>query len=734
MSIWDFNDVEQSSQANAKPIWTLNLEDESETGEKEVLKWLVTEIERLRQDNRNRINEIQRHYKLYKGVSNDRLHRRNADRDDEYERVQIQRKVVINHLYDLTEQHVSRTAKYAPAVQFLPTNDEFHDKQAAKLAKRLFDHIKYVERLDDKVRKTTRYTKVGGEGYLFITWNPDKGEVSPAYQKALQEAGGEKIPQMDENGRPRQDDKGKTLYVEKEVRVGDVEYKIVRPEKLVFETRKDWDDVDYCFHFEEKQVDKVRADYPKRAAMIKPNLDERVEEYYDFTDKKNKSDTQIVTFYFKPSKYLAKGRVIKFTPETILESKPYTYDHKEWPFEMLSDIDIPGELHGRSFFTNARQITAQINNMTTMAVRNIKLCSAPKWFVPKGAVKMASLNNSTGIVQYQGGIAPQLMVPNTVAPEIFKIREELKQDVQQVSGVFGVSRGEPPAGVKAGVAMQFLNEQENERQTSAIAKYNEFIRRIASKTIKVCSQYYDESDERTISIIGKNDEYSRVPFDIKTLSRPFDVKIQNSSALPDSKAQKIQTVLDLAERFPGLVAEEQVADMIDIGQPEKWYDEATAATRTAERENEQLMDGERVIAEDYEYHLQHWRTHVTEIQKPGFRALPNSVQEALKDHVETHEMHMSDMAKKNPLYVQQLQILPQFPLFFVPDHMAPKISDEPVLDPKMEAGAMEQDMNAKMMEATETAKMDEEDEVARAMAAQEFEVQNNGLPPNQPMI
>jgi len=727
MSIWSFNDVEQSSQANAKPIWALNLDDNSETGQKEILKWLVTEIERLRQDNRNRINEIQRHYKLYKGVSNDRLHRRNADRDDEYERVQVQRKVVVNHLYDLTEQHVSRTAKYAPAVQFLPTNDEFHDKQAAKLAKRLFDHVKYVERLDNKVRKTTRYTKVAGEGYLFIEWDPDKGPVHKDYQKALEQYGANKIPQMDENGQPRLDDKGNPLYVEKEVHVGDVCYKVVRPEKLVFETRKDWEEVDYFFHFEEKIVDKVRADYPKKANEIKANLDERVEEYYDFSDKKNKSDTQVITFWFKPSKYLPKGRKIVFTPECLLENKPYPYEHNEWPFEKLTDIEIPGELHARSFFTNARQLTAQINNVTTMAIRNLKLCSAPKWFVPKGAVKLSSLNNNTGVVQYQGPVPPSLNVPNTIAPDLFNIRTELKQDVQQISGVFGVSRGEPPAGVKAGVALQFLNEQENERQTSFVAKYNEFIRRVASKTIKVCSQFYDESDERTIAIIGKNDEYSRVPFDVETLSREFDVRIQNSSALPESKAQKIQTVLDLSERFPSLVTEEQVADMIDIGQPDKWFDEATAATRTAERENEQLMDGEGIVAEEYEYHLQHWRTHVTEIQKPGFRSLPKNVQEALQDHVMTHEMHMDAMAKKNPMYLQQLQILPQFPLFYVPDHLAPKPSEEPVLDPTMDAGAGETNAKVQAATAQEEAKMQEEE--ADALKEAEFEVQMSG---NQP--
>jgi len=694
MSIWDSLDITADAQFNQKPIWTIKLDDPD--NEKNILKWLLTEIGKLRQENRNRQNEIYRHYKLYKGVSHDRMHRRNADRDDEYERVQVQRKVVINHLYDLTESHVSRTSRFKPSVQFLPTNDDFHDKQASKLAKRLFDHLSYLEHLDAKSRSAVRFSRVAGEGYLFIEWDPDKGPVSPKWT-AAKEQYGDKVPLLDANGNPEKDELGNEITIDKPVKIGDVCLKIIRPEMLMFDTKYEFDDAKFFFHTEECHVEELRADYPKKADQIKVNADERVEEYYATTEKRERTSTRKITFWYKPDKYLPKGRKIVFTPDVVLENKEYPYEHGEWPFERLTDIDIPGEMHARSFYINARQITAQINNLTTMAVRNIKLASSPKWMVPKGSVKLEQLNNNTGLVQYQGPQPPVLSTPSTIAPEIFNLRTMLKEDVQQVSGVHGVSRGEPPAGVKAGVALQFLNEQENERASSFIAKYNEFIRRVGDKMVKVCSQYYDESDERTIAVIGKNDEYSRVPFDMKTLSRPFDVRIQNSSALPESKAQRIQTILDLAERFPTLVGEDQVADMIDFGQADKWYDEATAAVRAAERENEMMMDSHVIQPAEYEIHLQHWRVHVTEIQKPGFVDLPAEVQDTIKDHVLAHEMLMSQISMKNPGYLEQLKTLPQFPLFYTPDHLAPQPDNEPVLDAKMEPGAIEQNMKAEQI-------------------------------------
>ena len=147
-----------------------------------------------------------------------------------------------------------------------------------------------------------------------------------------------------------------------------------------------------------------------------------------------------------------------------------------------------------------------------------------------------------------------------------------------------------------------------------------------------------------------------------------------------------------------MVDDEQVADMLDFGQSDKWYDEATAAVRAAERENEAIMEGDAREPEIYEYHLQHWRVHVTEIQKPGFYNLPKDVQERLKDHVLGHEMHMMTISKKNPTYLERLQVLPQFPLFFTPDHLAPKPVHEPVLDPKMDAGAVEADVKAQQIQ------------------------------------
>ena len=370
---------------------------------------------------------------------------------------------------------------------------------------------------------------------------------------------------------------------------------------------------------------------------------------------------------------MPKGRHIIFTPDVILKNTEHPYSHGEWPFERLASIQVPAEQYARSFYINARQIAAQINNLTTMILRNQKVVSAPKWMVPRGAVKLEQLNNDISIVQYQGPVEPRLAQANPTPSEVFGFRDALRQDLLQIAAAGGVNAGNPPPGIEAGVALQFLSEQENNRFNGDIAQYNEYVRRVAIKTLSVVSDFYKDDDQRTIAIVGKHDEFTRVGVDVSKLYKSFDVRIQNSSALPESKAARIQTILDLRREFgPGLVRDDIVVDLIDFGQSEKYFDEAAAAVRAAEVENEDQSEGKATDPQLWEYHIQHWTVHVTDIQKPGFRNLSKKIQEIKKNHILAHEMLMLDISKKNPQFLQQIATLPQFPLFFTPDEVAPK--------------------------------------------------------------
>ena len=145
--------------------------------------------------------------------------------------------------------------------------------------------------------------------------------------------------------------------------------------------------------------------------------------------------------------------------------------------------------------------------------------------------------------------------------------------MEQIGGVYGVSRGAPPPGIRAGIALQFLEEQELQRANTSIVKHNNFIVEVNEMAIAVAGDYYktdEEGTNRLVRILGPNSQYQIKTLEKVNLSGPYTVHIQNTTALSDSRAGRTQQVIDLAQNIPGLLSREQIADLLDLGAPEKF--------------------------------------------------------------------------------------------------------------------------------------------------------------------
>lgn len=656
----DFDSLESgSTKRNDRPIWTLDLDNPK--SEKDVLAWLNAELQFLEKENEDRIRTIKHNIARYKGIQYQAQDTRSGARDREAERAKFSPKLVVNLLHTATEQRISRLVKFKPAVAILPANDEHQDQVSSKIAKSFLDYIQYTQKFEIKNKETIRIAQIAGEAYLDICWNPDLGKLHPDYDENQTE------PLLDENGNEVKSSDGEPVQIESPVHVGDVEYKIRLPMHVFLQKAESYECAQYAFIVEKVSTDELRREYPQHANVIKSDVEKSFYNITKLEDEKLQNESIKVTFQFKKNKFMPKGRWIVFTKDVLLENGPHKYEDGDFSFERLPDLEIPGEQHAISFFENAKHLNAAYNNLVNMIVRNQALVAHPKWFVPRGSVKLESLGNDITIAQYQGAQPPVLAQQNPTPPEVFNFLATIKEMFMEQATVGDVMRGDPPKGITAGVSLQFLAEQEYQIANSQIVSYNEYVRRVAHKTLQRAGQFYDPSDKRTMLVLGQNKAWVSMNFDPSVLARPFDIRIQNSSALPDSKAARTQYILDMAERFPTLFPQEQIVEMLDLGQSEKFMDDATKAIQAAEAENEKIMQAEPCEPPtDWEAHILHWRTHFKAMQDSSFKSkkTPEPVREAMKDHVRAHEMLMIEMATKNPGFAQELQTLTQFPLFF----------------------------------------------------------------------
>ena len=641
----DFTESAGNPEIQQKPFYKV-----LKSGKKDELKeWLCSVSQALMSESEDRSRVQRDNLLLYRGVSRNKLMDRTIDRDRNQRKLSKMQKFVVNHLYDLTETKISQMNRIKPAVEVMPVNDEWQDRASAKVVKFINDHLWRENDIDNKRIQMHRHARIFGESFLFITWDQDKGDLHPAFVKA-RDAG------LDV-------EKDKKLQALKHV--GDVCYDIELPWRTLLQRKEEFSKSEYVFRISLEPTEELKDDYPK--AKI-----EEDETFYSFDldsleEKFIEKHSLVLEFWYKKTKKVPNGYYCKFVKSDILETneEPKELMHGKLPCVRLTDLDVPGVLNGVSRYETIASIQGMHNNISTLIAKNIYLTAHAKWVMPRGAAKIEQLGNDNTVIQFQGPIPPQLIQAQPNPPEVYAFRDKLKEEMQVIYGSHGVSRGEIPKGIVAASALQFLNELESERATSDIAKDAFLIKDIAKIGIAVAGAFYEIEDGRMVRIVGENNKFLIRHFDTAHLHKPYDIRFDNSTGLPETKSAKIQRILDAMQRNPSMVSPERWESLLELADTEKMSTMMTEAVKAADSMVEDILAGRDVAPlEDWHDLIVHWEAYVKSMQGRGFNeeATPD-IRNKMKDHLFWTEEAMLDKAKKNPEFQAKLATLTLFPVF-----------------------------------------------------------------------
>lgn len=628
--------------------------------EKELLSWLNRVKDALLSNAKTRTLTQRMNLTAYRGLSLNRWDRRKDY--NSAKRLQRLNKFIVNHLKDLTETKVSQMTRLKPAVEVLPSNDEYEDRASAKVVGLLIKHLFYINNLDFMVQQMHRHARIFGESFMFINYDQSKGDLDPLYVEARNK-GLEKIKLTDD-----------TEYdMRKPLKTGDVSYELELPWRVLLQRKECLNDVEYNFRITTEEVDKLKDKYPEKANKIKKEDDLKLFDIENLEDRHLEDHTVVYKFFHKSTDELGDNVYIEFTKECILDIQIKKFSHDKLNFVRLTDQDVPNVLNGVSAYETILPLQKMYDNISTLIAKNIYLTAHAKWMMPRGAAKIEQLGNDNTIVQYQGNVPPMLaqVAPNPA--EVYSFREQIKQDMQTVYGSQGISRGEIPKGITAASALQFLNELENERNSTDISKHSFLILDIAKMSIAVAADNYRVDDGRMLRIVGESNKHLIKHFDVANLSKSYDIRFDNSTGLPETKSAKIQRIMDTMQRNPQLFSPERWEELLDLGSSDRMIKLATEAIQAADSENEDIMAGEPVgMPEDWEDHISHWESHVRALQSRSFKeeAGPD-IKAAMKKHLYVTEQLMLEKGKTNPLFQAKLAELRLFPIFYHGDNSAP---------------------------------------------------------------
>jgi hypothetical protein len=652
---------------NLKPFFPVAQKEDGD-----VLEWLEDNLRILEDEQEERARGQIRNVRFYKGIQDlgNGMAEAQMIRNGSSRPVTKSQMFTLNHCRDLVHQKVARLMRFNPDMNVTPQNNEYTDRLGAKLSKRVIDNLFYINDSRAMFSEALQHGALTGESFVFVEWDPYIGDKDPMVERIRNEG---LVKEFTDN-------QGEVIPLDMISRVGDVSYKNPLSWLVWHEPQVKWKDVNYIYYAEIKHIDEIRAENPNidldHSSII--TLTANKEGGYGPGFQLGEYTVQY-TFYHKRHRFLDSGFMARFIPGQLLYRGPLPYSHGELPVARFTDFDDPESAHGISFLEDIKPPLVLFNKLWNLTYRNIAIGAHPKLFVPEGSCNINSMANGPFVVEYQYPMKPELVTFPTLTPEVITVPDKLMGQISQLSGTFGVSRGETIANARAASILNFYEEQEAKREESQTRKKNAFCEKLARLSLGTAGDKYKPDDGRMIRIVGKNNRYKvRKVDDVAKLSGPYDVKVEFTTALAETKQGRIDQISTLSnmplsqnkneESKPGLFTREQVLRMIEVADIDEFFEMATASAECAESENEDMFEGEPVEApEKFQMHIVHWNTHFQFLQSREFadvKGVPQEVKEGLLNHLMTHEMWMYELAQKSLTFAQLLMENFYFPAVF----------------------------------------------------------------------
>jgi len=547
----------------------------------------------------------------------------------------------VNHLWRITEEEVSHMSRFRPAIVVVPHDTESSDASAARLSKLFIDQVFNTQSYVRKQEETDRRKKIFGESYLSVEWDPLLGDKLPGTMKF----GNLEVTKM----------------------TGDVGVRVVEPFKLFPFPAENYSEVHTFVEIEKVMHFKEASMVYGKSIGLPDNASNKLFPYTSLNDTIGPEDVIVYRVVIAPNLFLPSGLVCRIINGKIVErSKKYPFTLGLPPYVRLTDLDTPLRLRGMSTYQNLIPMQHEYNKMTAMLLKNLYLTAHPKIMGPENSFKVSSMTNLSTAVTYRGPVAPKIAVFPASPPELYNFRDSFREEMGQIGASHGVSRGEPPPGIRAGIALQFLEEQERELRSVSIRKKNEFIREIARRVISTASDNLGKDEERIIRIVGINNQYELESIKGKQIAGNYTIEIQNGSALSESKSGKVAQLLEMRQTFgEKFLTDEIAADVLEFGQIEKALDIKTAALRAAQGENERMAQGKEIkSATQWEDLITHWTQHMIFIQSAYFKQnFTPETQDLFFEHIEETEIMMEIRSVQSITFGEVLKGVIGFPAF-----------------------------------------------------------------------
>lgn len=533
-------------------------------------------------------------------------------------------RLVANRVQPIVRTELAKITKNKPICEVTPASNESNDIDAARAAEKICQWLEYELGLQNIDREVALWGLSTSIGFIKPFWNPNKGDM------LIDPETGE------------------------EVYTGAPDADVLSPFDVKFDMgATSWKNVRWFYHEVVRDVDEI---YEKYGVKVEPEDNLYVTNTYDSklrnlnsfggvsNNTKAKNSANVIEYWELPSKQHKNGQRITICKDKVLY---YLEDigfgkeddtERQLPLFPYIHINVPGRVIGMSTVEQLIPVQREYNKSRSQIIQHKNLMCNPKWLVEENSINTDITDMPGEIVEYKKGFsAPIMSQTSPIGVDVYKNIEQCIEEFYFISGQQEVSHGSTPPGVKSGVAIRFLQEQDDTKLGPSIANYIDYKNGYMSYFLKMLR--YKQDIEKTINITGKDNSIEALTFKGSDITSTA-VRVQEGSMFQQSKAAKQQHVLDLITS--GVLNPQMdrniIMRMLELGLTEDLYDESQIDENQAQEENIRFEQGDiSPIVRDFFNHQVHIFKHNKLRKSSEYEKMPPEIQQAIDLHVQQHE-------------------------------------------------------------------------------------------------
>lgn len=421
-----------------------------------------------------------------------------------------------------------------PSVVVKPATSDQDDHTRAQLADKIVRHFIRAYNMQEVFDRCTLNTLLYGTGFIKTVWDPHKGDILEV------------------------DDEG-NLTME-----GDISISTPSPwDVFVDPDAECWEDVTYIFHRIKIPLEEALYLYPQHADKLKALEGKEADEYSRRgIQSDNYADIEIFEYWEKGAPYngflgrfgvmLEDGYLLESIRDNPFKVKgPHDVVPKAMlPFHILTDIDVPNRVWGRSFIEWAAPLQDNLNKLDSAQLGNMEAHSAPRLILPEATEieDDAIDNNPWSYIKIKGNQPPYFMSAPPVIPQMDNLRAQLKADVDDMSGVNPAMFGQMQRET-SGTSLQYATNQGNMIRRRLFNKYVLLTESVYKALLSLARDHWDT--EKEITVVGKEKALETITLKGSDIQYGFDIVVEYGTSLsldPTTRREEILTLSPLLEK------------------------------------------------------------------------------------------------------------------------------------------------------------------------------------------